>query len=236
MRTAAQQKRDRRELLRQIAADHRAKDRRKLVELRAAIREAVATRKTRMTAAVQSCRTGRASLRERKKQLRAVRRIETNAILDDMVQAERGTCAAGKDEARQAPKRARGALKAERAAQRALRRQEKSLRSTRPGLKRTSARERAGESDDEVRRNIPDDLKVYFEKVKKQVKGSPRQSRTEAFLRMAEEHPGEVVNAQETDAERAILAMVREEHTLRKAMRDPKRYKVSRAELEAAPF
>jgi len=236
MRTAAQQKRDRRELLRDIAADHRRKDRLKLVELRAAIREALAKRKTRMAAAVQSCRAGRVSLREKKKAVRALRRIETNAILDDMTQAERGACATGKQEAREAPKRSRAALKAERSRQRAERRTEKALRSKRPGLSRTTARERASESDDEVRRNIPEELAVYFEQVKRQVKGSGRQSRTEAFLRMAEEHPGEVVRAQEADAERAILAMVREESALRKAMRDPKRYRVSRAELEAAPF
>jgi hypothetical protein len=51
-------------------------------------------------------------------------------------------------------------------------------------------KERAQESDDEVRSNIPAELVPIFEMIKSQVKGTDRLSRTEAFLKMYEEDSG----------------------------------------------
>lgn len=48
------------------------------------------------------------------------------------------------------------------------------------------------ESDDNVRGNIPAELLPVFEKVKRQIKGSPNISRTEAFLHYVEENPDDV--------------------------------------------
>ena len=48
------------------------------------------------------------------------------------------------------------------------------------------------ESDDKVRGNIPPELVPVFEKVKRQIKGSARISRTEAFLQYVEESPDDV--------------------------------------------
>ncbi len=91
--------------------------------------------------------------------------------------------------------RARAALLAERKYQADLRRIEAAHRQRRreaPGITRL---ERQGESDDEVRANVPPDLVALFERVKRSIKASPRMSRTEAFLKYAEEHPSEVLEA-----------------------------------------
>jgi hypothetical protein len=79
------------------------------------------------------------------------------------------------------------------------------------GRVRDARRERQGESDDEVRQNIPAGMARVFDKVKRHIKGSERKSRTEAFLEWAEENPGEVFAIQEADAEREIRRMVREQ-------------------------
>jgi hypothetical protein len=51
--------------------------------------------------------------------------------------------------------------------------------------------ERRGESDDEVRANIPEELIPLFNRVKRAIKAGKRMTRTEAFMKYAEEHPGE---------------------------------------------
>jgi hypothetical protein len=48
------------------------------------------------------------------------------------------------------------------------------------------------ESDDEVRQNIDPELLPVWERVKRQIKGTPKISRTEAFLQYIEENPNEV--------------------------------------------
>lgn len=68
------------------------------------------------------------------------------------------------------------------------------------------AGESIAESDDEVRRNIPAELEPVFDRVRRQIKGSARRSRTEAFLEWAEANPDEVLamqaDAAADDAER----------------------------------
>ena len=49
-----------------------------------------------------------------------------------------------------------------------------------------------------------------FDKVRRQIKGLERKTRTEAFLEWAEENPGEVYAMQEREAEREIKRLVRE--------------------------
>jgi hypothetical protein len=76
---------------------------------------------------------------------------------------------------------------------------------------RASARERRSESDDEVRANIPDDLVPLFNRVRGQIKGSARKSRTEAFLEYAEQHPQEAHSNEAVDAEvDRLIAELRE--------------------------
>jgi hypothetical protein len=84
-------------------------------------------------------------------------------------------------------------------------------RSAQPlGRPRSARRERDAESDDEVRRNLSPDLASVFNKVRRQIKGSERRSRTEAFLEWAEENPDEIYAMQEQRAAREIDRLVKE--------------------------
>lgn len=66
--------------------------------------------------------------------------------------------------------------------------------------------EALSESDDEVRRNIAPELVPIFNRVRRDIKGSARRSRTEAFLEWVEAHPDEVsaleAESAESDADR----------------------------------
>jgi len=70
--------------------------------------------------------------------------------------------------------------------------------------------EREAESDDEVRRNLPPELVTVFNRVRRTIKGSPRKSRSEAFLDWAEENPDEIYALQEQSAEREVKRLVKE--------------------------
>ena len=88
-------------------------------------------------------------------------------------------------------------------------------RSSSKGLKpigrvRNATRERDSESDDAVRRDIPPELLSVFNKVRGNIKGSDRKSRSEAFLEWAEENPGEIYVMQEQEAAREIKRLVKE--------------------------
>lgn len=95
---------------------------------------------------------------------------------------------------------------AERAFQRSLRRAERHHVVARTA--RASARERAAESDDEVRGNLPSELVPLFEQIKKHVRARPGMSRTEAVLQYAEDHPDEVLEATMSDADAAVRRLV----------------------------
>ena len=241
MLSEAQAKKQRKELLRDIAREHKRKDRARLAELRATIREAKSGRKTAMREAVTVCRAGRlaAKLRGRERAL-ALREQAREAIkaarLEERL-AARSTCNARKVEIRESAiftaARVRETLKAERKLQRELHNIENRMRKQR--VRSTSA-ERLAESDDEVRHNIPADLVPYFERVKRMIKGDVHQSRTESFLAYAEENPNEVIDAQEALSQREIAKLLREQHALEHAMRSPRRYRPTAAELAAIPF
>lgn len=77
---------------------------------------------------------------------------------------------------------------------------------------RTTARERSEESDDEVRSNLDPGLIPIFDVVRRQIKGSPHISRTEAFLQWAEENPDEIWQMREADAARQVRALMKAEH------------------------
>jgi hypothetical protein len=78
------------------------------------------------------------------------------------------------------------------------------------GRVRNASRERESESDDEVRRDIPPELVSVFNKVRRNIKGSDRRTRSEAFLEWAEENPGEIYAMQEQEAAREIARLVKE--------------------------
>jgi len=134
--------------------------------------------------------------------------------------------------------RARAELEAERKYQRDMKRIERANRARALEFKRATKTERRGESDDEVRGNIPPEFVSLFERVKGRIKGSPRMTRTEAFLHYAHEHPDEVLVALEDKTEQLVRELEgRERAATRAARRRPTDAEYRAAfEEHAAPF
>lgn len=177
---------DKKRLIAELERERRRKVDARLRELRAAIKAARAARREAIALVRTQCRAARVKLRANCKR-RAVRAQEEGAarIVAGVGELERE------------------------------RRDEKQLRDAdRRGMKRSGVRstrtERRQESDDEVRRNIPDGLVAVFDRVRRHIRGSDRKSRTEAFLEWVEENPGEVYALQAVDAERELAKMIAE--------------------------
>ncbi len=75
----------------------------------------------------------------------------------------------------------------------------------------SSARERAAENDDAVRSNIDPALVPVFNRVRRNIKGTPNRSRSEEFEEYVQENPNEVVAMQQDAADAWVARMVREE-------------------------
>lgn len=211
-------------------------DRQKIAELRAALKEARKRLREEVSGIRSKCRTAR-------EELRAKLRAEREAVLTELREAHRAQraelrndCALRRERARarHADDIARAAAleREERRYQRELARADKRFQAkTRI---RATAKERAQESDDQVRSNIDPDLLVVFEQVKGRIKAGPRRTRTEAFLEWVQENPSEVLAIQSSEAEADVARLIREhEKAERAAERRRKRgYKLTRAELE----
>ncbi len=191
---------DRAALLRSIAQDQKREARAKLASLRGSVRAARA--KGSIKVAKAECRAGRVGARERARELEArakVERAKARSACDVRISEAR----ADKD----AVAGARAALAAEVQFQKDMRRIEAGNRRRASAAPRRSAKVRQSESDDEVRQNIPEDLIPLFNRVRRQVKGGARISRTEAFLKYAEEHPGEELDAIEDKTDDLIAEL-----------------------------
>lgn len=232
--SAAQAKRDRKALHKAIAHDLKRQARAKVKELREAVRVARAGRKALHERARARCRAERAHVRARAEQRRQRALAELRAATQQERKAAHFIChtakATAKTEHKGHVERARATLSAERQYQADLRRIEAANRAKKPGLAR--ARVRRSESNDEVRQNLDPDMLALFEKVRRQITGSDRQSRTEAFLAYAHDHPKELLGALDDLAEQKIRELEREHRKAHRFAR--KRY--SAAELDAVPF
>lgn len=161
-------------LWKEIRREERKKARARMGELRAKKKEALAARKLARASKVSGCKAAKERARTR-----ARRSCETleDRFIDAAVRFQG----------------ARAALEQEKKERRELRAIERSNRARKKegaaGV--AKAKERRSESDDEVRTNIPAELRPLFEKVKRGIKASARKSRTEAFLEYVEEHPRE---------------------------------------------
>ena len=100
----------------------------------------------------------------------------------------------------------------------------------RPPRARSTSRERAQESDDAVRSNLPADMVRVFDAVRKHIKGGPRKTRTEAFFEWAEENPEEVWSVLQHQADRELAKLLAEQEQTTKA------YKRARSGRHAVPF
>jgi hypothetical protein len=220
--TASQARQNRAWLDREIARAYRAEQRRKLKELRAGIREVKRRRALWRKAASRRyaklraiARAQHAAIRARvRERLRQKFERERLAIREAHVQRRARIAAEFSD----LEERAQKMLAAERKEQREL------ARAERRGLERKktrrTAREALEESDDEVRKNLTPEEVVIFEKVKRQIKATPRKTRTEAFAEWLESNPDEarIIHAEAVEwkpgeleaAERAYLERQRE--------------------------
>lgn len=230
---------DKERLKKDIDREDRRKRRNRIEELRKKLREAYAARKVILKEAVEKCRSVRIALRER---IRAMR-IRAAQELRDSIARERADakarCHQCKLEARKTSKdkieKRRRELAAERQLLLDLRRIDLSQKRRRQEHPHASYLERRSESDEEVRRNLPTDLLALWERVKRGIKASGRLSRTEAFLKYAEENPDEVIAAMEHDIHRYIKELERQHAEERRPSRAPRR--TSRAAFdEAVPF
>jgi hypothetical protein len=230
---------DKKRLWRDIAREERKKARAKLAELRVQLRAARAERAAAIVAAVERCRTERLAARERARALR----IRGLAELREATRLERANardaCSANKGAAKSldAVRRRRAELGAEAAYQAELRAIERASRARAKEHPHATYIERRGESDDEVRANVSPDLLALWEKVKKGIKGSPRMTRTEEFLRYVENNPGEQLLALESKTDALIRELEQRERDVRKAMAQPRRSREpSRASVADVPF
>lgn len=225
---------ERRKLQKELAEHLREKDKADLGLLRARIRSARVDRRHMVHVARVSCRTALVSLRE--KQADERRRL----TLEHQAQRQHGreVCETGKVGAKlkglELEQTAKRTLKEERIYQRQIRNAGKKA------PKRSTARERSQEDDDAVRSNLPAELVPVFDKHRKQFKDGAKRSRTEAFLEWAEENPDEILLVQQSEADRSLRALLKEQRELGRSVRSARRYKQTPEELEtllaAVPF
>jgi hypothetical protein len=183
---------------------------------RADVRAAVGAKAAATSAARARCQAGRdraaaarAAAAEAKAKAQGARRA---ALSSCGVPEGAAALSANVATARAALSRTTADVRATRAAERAARK-----RTSKPGPSR--ARERADESDDEVRANLPPEFLGLFERLKRSIKGSSRKSRTEAFLEYVEAHPDEAY----ADSDDATDRMIAEhEAKLRRANPAPR--------------
>lgn len=203
-------------IARQLAAaatkTRRQQARVRLKDVRKQLAAARVERKERMRAARQSCRDARARLTVEAKQ----RRADLRAAIAHDRQAQRGMCQATRDATReQTVSKVRTLATHVTNAKHALRLLARAPRSTaRAAAGLVTAAESRAESDHAVRVNLPRELVPVFDKVKREIHGSARRSRTEAFLEWAEENPARVYEIQHAGHERWIRDMEREARQL----------------------
>jgi len=216
----------------ELAADERRTRRAALASIRAQIAELKAARRLAMRDAVAACQRGRLEVKDRAKELRRLERERTRAAILAAKLEARSMCAASKATVRTRAgsvlEAARASLAQERAFQRELRRAEG--RAEKKERSRATAIERRQESDEEVTRNLPDDLVPLWRKVRRTMTPAARWSRTEQFLHYAEAHPGEVVDALAEVEGRATAAAIRD------LERQEHEYYRAAQRGEAAPF
>lgn len=264
--TAAQIAAQRKQLERELAEDLRKKDRQRIRELRDRVAAIKKRRREaryevrqwckdlrigvrdRARAAREAVRERMRALRDRVRELRAEIR-ELGRVRKQIPAAARAaaaeaasSCDTGRAETRARLaaelQEAEAALAQERTDQKRAR-----LYAGRAKLKersRARGRERAEESDDEVRNNISPELVPVFERVKRGIRGSLRRTRTEAFLEWVHDHPNMVWEITNELEARELERLEREERKLAREMRKTGRYRRSSPELaaalEAVPF
>jgi len=218
-------RRARKALLRDIDRDLKKKAQGTLTDLRARLRAARVAHQAALKEAVGRCRAHRVAVREKLQAERASALAELREKGEAERGAARGSCALDKGEASRATRGtvegARAELGKERAYQEDLKRIERGNRASARGVPRATSAERRSESDDVVRGNIPPELVGLFDRVKRSIKAGPRETRTEAFMRYAEEHPSEYLDSIDDKTEALIHDLERQQRDASRRVRNP---------------
>jgi hypothetical protein len=239
MMTAAEGKKQAKALERERAKHLKLQDRAKVRALRESVKRAREAKARRVREAREQCRAHRRAILKRAKarHRRLLEELRETTRLEKLAAKDR--CAIGKRTVRESAlsdlEKASHALHHERAYQRDLKRIEANNRASHCMIVRASRAERAQESAGEVEGNIPPEYVPLWKRVQGKIKGSSRRSRTEAFLAYAEQHPHEIVEAQEGGVEATIRELERKmaHHAKRARVGRPK---YTPAELAAVPF
>lgn len=186
--------------------------------LRIEIGKARQRRRRALDRARQACATARAKVRDQVKAFRSEEFRRINAEAARMRTAARNQCQARKYRLRSAGERAIARRAAELAAEAKLQAQIRRADS-RALRQRTTYKERAQESDDAVRSNLPRELRAVFDKVRRGIKGSRHRTRTEEFLEWAQEHPEDVLQYQGDDSDREVARLIAEREQYEKQLR-----------------
>lgn len=245
--TAAQAKKQRRALIASMGRDLRTKDRATLKRLRAAVREKRIEKKERIAEVRKMCReaieVARERARERKRELRDRQKREAHELRAQLRaerKVQRATLSARRrkvrDESTAAVDEAKRALELEREEQHERHGQVAMVASSPKRSRAEAARarhEEQHESDDEVRRDIPEELAPVWEKVKRGIHATPRMSRTEAFLQWVHDNSADVMHLIDESLHEDLEQLERQEKSHAREMKKPGRYKRSPAHLAA---
>jgi hypothetical protein len=231
---------DKKWLYRELERDRKKKAREKIASLAEQLREARKRRKLAFREAKERCRAERIAARERARAMRLRVLEELREAMHAERLGARQACTVRLGEARGIKDtilRARAELQAEKKYEADLRRIERANRKRRSEAPRVTRIERRGESDDEVRGNLPPELVALFERVKRGIKASPRMSRTEALLKYAEEHPDEVLVVIDDRTDALVRELEQQQRQVRRDLRrGPPRVKYTPEQLAEVPF
>jgi len=222
-------------LERELTRSHRTKAREKLHALRGALRGARAERKEAMRVASERCRADRLAARERARQLRIRGLAEIREATRLEREAARQACNVSREEAKKKDgiERSRAELQAERVYQREMRRIDAGHKQRRKEHRHATYIERRTESDEEVLQNLDPEFHALWHRLKRGIKGSPRMSRTEEFLKYVESHPAEFLEALDMQTSKLVRDLERKEReTLKKLKENPT---LAKRVMELAP-
>jgi hypothetical protein len=230
-----------RALARERAKWVKERARAELVRLQQAIAEARERRKAALLSTRETCSRARARVRERVKAFRAAEIARINREAAEMRAAARNQCKARRYRIQQSGAKVVEKRRAELDGEARLQAQlERAGRHALRQKKRSTAAERAQESDDAVRSNLPAELVGVFDRVRRHIKGSKRVTRTEAFLEWAESHPEDVLEYQEHETDREVRRLVAEHEAAQRALRKTGGRRAARQRaagaLEEVPF
>ncbi|MEO8874154.1 MAG: DUF3560 domain-containing protein [Polyangiaceae bacterium] len=214
------------------ATEERREKRRKLAAIRLELREARIAKKRALLDARERCRADRIAVRERTRALRlrvlrdlkevtnAERAAAHRACSERMRAAQRVTDRAGRRHAE---------MMAERKRELDLKRVAKAERDRKAGAPAETCLSCVHETDDAVRANLTSDLVPLFDEVSRSIKGGPKESRTEAFLKFAETHPEKVLETTSHEAHTRVEALESAHRDLTKGSRTSNAYESKKA-------